>query len=95
MELATSIGVTITEFWEITPFELSMVAKGYARRQEQRQKESIYQAYLISRWVWAKKVDIKKYLGETKPKRRMTDEEMLEKAKALNALLGGAVVKRG
>lgn len=94
MELAASIGVPITEFWDITPFELSTVVKGYAKRQEQQQKESMYQAYLISRWVWAKRVDIKKYLGEDKPKRRMTDEEMLEKAKVLNALLGGTVVKR-
>jgi len=93
MELAASIGVPITEFWDITPFELSTVVKGYAKRQEQRQKESMYQAYLISRWVWAKKVDIKKYLGENKPKRRMTDEEMLEKVKVLNALLGGTVAR--
>ncbi len=95
MELAALIGIGITEFWEITPFELGLVAKGYVKRQEQRQKESMFQAYLISRWVWAKKIDIKKYLGESKPKRRMTDEEMLAKAKALNALLGGTVVKRG
>ena len=94
MELAALVGISITEFWEITPFELNVAAKGYARRQEQQQKLSIYQAYLISRWVWAKKIDIKKILGEAKPKRRMTDEEMLEKAKVLNALLGGTVVKR-
>ena len=94
MELAASIGVPITEFWDITPFELSMAARGYSKRQEQRQKESMYQAYLISRWVWAKKIDIKKYLGEDKPKRRMTDEEMLERVKQLNALLGGEVVGR-
>ena len=94
MELATSVGVSITEFWELTPFELGMVAKGYTKRQEQRQKESMYQAFLISRWVWAKKVDIKKYLGENKPKRRMTDQEMLERVKALNALFGGEIVKR-
>jgi predicted Co/Zn/Cd cation transporter (cation efflux family) len=94
MELAASIGVPITEFWDITPFELSTVVKGYAKRQEQRQKESMYQAYLISRWVWAKKVDIKKYLGENKPKRRMTDEEMLAQVRALNAIFGGEVVKR-
>ena len=94
MELATSIGVSITEFWEITPFELSMAARGYSKRQEQWQKESIYQAYLISRWVWAKKIDIKKFLGDQKPKRRMTDQEMLERVKQLNALLGGEVVGR-
>ena len=94
MEFAALIDMSITEFWEITPFELDIRAKGYAKRQEQQQKLSIYQAYLISRWVWAKRVDIKKYLGEQKPKRRMTDEEMLERVKQLNALLGGEIVKR-
>lgn len=93
MELATIIGVPITEFWEITPFEIGVVAKGYAKRQELRQKENIYQAYLLSRWVWAKKIDIQKYLGEKKPKKRMTDDEMLAQAKALNALLGGTVAR--
>mgnify|MGYP000883704311 CR=1 FL=1 len=83
--------MSITEFWEITPHELNIRAKGYAKRQEQQQKLTIYQAYLISRWVWSKKIDIKKYLGENKPKRKMSDEEMLERVKQLNALLGGEV----
>ena len=91
MELAALIDMSITEFWEITPHELNIRAKGYAKRQEQQQKLTIYQAYLISRWVWSKKIDIKKYLGENKPKRKMSDEEMLERVKQLNALLGGEV----
>ena len=94
MELAALIDMSITEFWEITPHELNIRAKGYAKRQEQQQKLTIYQAYLFSRWVWAKKIDIKKYLGENKPKRRMTDEEMLAQVRALNAIFGGEVVKR-
>lgn len=91
MELAALCDIPITEFWEVTPYELNIVAKGYAKRREYKQKLSIYQAYLVSRWVWQKKVDIRKHLGESKPKRQMTDEEMLERAKALNALFGGEV----
>lgn len=90
MELAALINMTFTEFWEITPAELYMRVRGYAKQQEFQQKLSIYQAYLISRWVWQKKVDIHKYLGE-KPKRRMTDEEILARVKALNAFFGGKV----
>lgn len=89
MELATFIGISISEFWEITPFELSIVAKSFAKRREMEQKESIYQAYLISRWVWAKRIDIKKVLNVKKEKEVMTDEEMLERVKALNKLFGG------
>lgn len=94
MELAALIDMPIPEFWDITPMELNVRAQGYAKRQEMRQKESVYQAYLISRWVWQKKIDIKKYLGERKAKTVMTDEEMLEQVKALNAVFGGEVVRR-
>jgi len=83
--------MSITEFWEITPFELSLAVKGYAKRREIESKESIYQAYLISRWVWQKKINIDKILDFEKKKKTMTDDEMLEKVKALNALFGGEV----
>jgi hypothetical protein len=91
MELATLIGISISEFWDITPFELNLLAKGYAKRKEAEQKESIYQAYLISRWVWQKKIDIEKILEFKKEKKKMTDEEMLEQVKVLNRMLGGSV----
>ncbi len=94
MELATFIEIPISEFWEITPFELSIAAKSYSKRQELKQKEGIFQAYLISRWVWQKKIDIKKILRDKKPKKVMTDEEMLAQVKALNAAFGGEVVRR-
>ncbi len=89
MELATSIGVSISEFWEITPFELSIAAKGYEKRNEIQSKENIYQAYLISRWVWQEKIDIEKILETKKEKKPMTDEDMLKQVKVLNAMFGG------
>lgn len=91
MEVATSIGMSISEFWEITPYELSIVAKGYTTRQEVEGKERIYQAYLISRFVWQKKIDIEKILEVKKEKTVMTDEQMLANVKILNALFGGEV----
>lgn len=94
MELATFIGISISEFWEITPFELNIAIKSYAKKKEMEQKESIYQAYLISRFVWQKKIDIKKILSFEKEKKVMTDNEMLEKVKVLNAVFGGTVKKK-
>ncbi len=101
MELATFIGISISEFWEITPFELNIAAKSYQQRREMEaeeyktkfeleQKALIYQAYLISRWVWQKKINIEKILKSEK-KKAMTDEQMLEQVKVLNALFGGEV----
>ena len=91
MELATFIGISLTEFWEITPFELNIAAKSYEKRRKIESKESIYQAYLISRWVWQKKIDIEKILKSDNKKKIMTDEQMLEKIKGLNAIFGGEV----
>lgn len=75
----------------MTPRELSVMADGYVRRQEIHRKESIYQAYLISRWVWQKRIDIRKILDDGSAKRHMTDEEMYEQAVRLNAMFGGKV----
>lgn len=68
-----------------------MYAKAYLDEKKLVQKTSIYQAYLISRWVWQKKIDIEKILNTEKQKKSMTDEQMLEKVKALNAIFGGEV----
>lgn len=94
MELAAQIGIPITEFWQITPFELSVAAKGYARRHEEEQKFEIAQAFLISRWVWQKRINIKKILSSFEEKAPMTDSEMLAKTIALNAMFGGKVEKK-
>lgn len=75
----------------MTPFELNLKAKGYAKRREIEQKESIYQAYLISRWVWQKKINIETILETKKESKVMTDDEMLAQVKVLNKLFGGSV----
>lgn len=79
---------------KMTPREFHIYIDSYSKRREIEQKESIYQAYLISRWVWQKKVDIDKILknafAPTKSK-KMTPEQMLAQVKALNALFGGEI----
>ena len=71
-----------------------MAIEEYDKKKKLEGKEQIYQAYLISRWVWQKRIDIKKILDDKKPKKVMTDEEMLAQVKALNVIFGGEVVKR-
>ena len=99
MKLATFIGMPISEFWEITPFELNIAAESYTRRKqldtELQRKLLTIQAYQISRWVWAKKLDMNKILKEMEPKKEMTSDEMLRQVKALNALFGGEVKQVG
>lgn len=76
---------------KITPKVLNVYAKAYTEKQNFEQKTSAYQAYLISRWVWQKKVDIEKILNIEKQKQPMTDEQMITKVEALNAIFGGEV----
>lgn len=75
----------------MTPYQLNIVIDEYGKRRKAHQKDSIYQAYLISRWVWQKKINIEKILNTDEQKKIMTDQQMLEKVKALNAIFGGEV----
>lgn len=78
----------------MTPAELNLSAEIYAEKKKQEEQNMIIQAYLISRWVWAKEVPIEKILedvGTTKENKVMTDEEMLAQVKILNSLFGGKV----
>ena len=95
MKVAAQIGIDYDKFLNITPKVLNIYVKAYEKEREFRQKESIYQAYLISRWVWQKRVDIEKILNIKKENKVMTDEQMFAKVKILNALFGGEVKING
>jgi hypothetical protein len=99
LELAASIGITTTEFWDMTPFELNIYAENYANKMRDDIEEKITLAYLNSLWTvqWQGKKHqqprpLKEILASIgKEKNEMTDEQMLEKVKALNAMFGGEV----
>lgn len=76
---------------DISPKILNIYLNAYKERRKIESKESIYQAYLISRWVWQKKIDIQKVLEIKEEKKVMSDTQMLEKVKMLNNLFGGEV----
>lgn len=91
----------------MTPYELSVAVRGFHERKEREaeeyqiklknERDMLYmQAYLISRWVWQKRVNIEEILkSDKKPSREMTDDELLNQAKALNAMFGGEVITNG
>lgn len=90
------MGFSISDFWDTTPYEFSIIVEGYAERKQQDYDLAITQAYLTSRWVWAKKLpDLKKLLGKKEPKKPMTDDQMMQMAMALNKLYGGEVIENG
>ena len=91
--------MTIAEFWEITPYELSLKINAYSKRQTEQLKEKITLAYLNSLWTiqWLGKRHqhprpLKEILANIgKEKKTMTDEQMFEMVKVLNAMFGGEV----
>ena len=89
----------ITEFWEITPYELSLKIDAYSKCKTEQLKEKITLAYLNSLWTiqWLGKRHqhprpLKEILANIgKEKKTMTDEQMFEMVKVLNAMFGGEV----
>lgn len=103
LETATLCGISPLEFWELTPYELSLMIKGCAKRKEEENKEKISLAYINAMWTiqWlGKKSNHPKPLKEIldgigKEKKVMTDEQMLAVVKNLNAMFGGEVIQDG
>lgn len=99
------LGVSLNEYEEMTPRELSVKIKSHQEIKEIEAEEYhaklknekallVQQALLISRWVWAKKItqkDIDEALGEKETQKEMTPEQMLAQVKMLNTLFGGEV----
>jgi len=108
MELAATIGMPITEFWEITPYELSVSINGFNKRKEMESEEYLVkhkqlqnlltvQAYQIATWVWKRpeRSELLEILGEKETPQEneeMTNEQMLATVKLLNQMYGGDVI---
>lgn len=87
------MGFSISDFWNTTPYEFSIILDGYSERKKQEYDLVITQAYLTSRWVWAKKLPSLDNMLSKKEQKHMTDEQMMKMAMALNNLFGGEVIK--
>lgn len=99
MKLAISVEVPMTEFWEMTPYELNLIAKDYQEKQRDSFKEKLSLEYYNAMWTiqWlGKKSQHPKPLEEIldilfKEKKIMTDEQMLKRVMGINKLFGGEV----
>lgn len=94
MKIATLCCLSPLEFWELTPYEFSLVVNAYSKRREEEAEEKLTLAYINAMWTI-------QFLGKNKPKlddvlkknhkKEMTDEEMLNQIKLLNNILGGEI----
>jgi hypothetical protein len=93
LKIATLCSLSPLEFWELTPYEFSLIVNSYVKKKEEETDEKITLAYINALWTI-------QFLGKDKPKlddflnkkhrKEMTDEEMLNQIKLLNNVLGGA-----
>jgi hypothetical protein len=92
------MGISIADFEYMTPYELSLYAECYHHKIVNEREERITLVWLGEYYHRIKKLppltdEIRKLMG--KPKRAMTDEEMLKMAEVLNAQFGGNVINKG
>lgn len=77
----------------MTPYELSVATRSYKKRKEFDMEERHMLVWMGEYYHRQKKLPpLYEALGKEKPvPKKMTDEEMLEKIKMLNAKFGGTV----
>ena len=89
------MGLQPSEFWALTRAEFIVMRNGHIERQRRAINESRYQAWHIAQWINNRNApDMDKFLiNNEKPKpKQQTDDEMIAKARLLNALFGGTEV---
>lgn len=98
LRAAIRAGISISEYDEMTPYQLSLYIEEYNEKQKTEAKEKLILTYLNAAWVRTKRMpNLKRLLNQIdhaqlKP---MTAEQILERVKQINAALGGTVIKEG
>lgn len=87
------MGISIAQYDEMTPYELRLHAQVFNDKQLQENEEKLTLVWLGEYWHRVKKLPtLNEALGKKdEPKKQMTDDEMLETVKKLNAKFGGSV----
>lgn len=91
---ALRLGLTLTEYEDITPAELVLLLRIHRQREEDRRKEREADLYdlacMTGLAVWGKLERFDTLFGrDADHAQEMTAEEMLDQVRAINAALGG------
>jgi hypothetical protein len=90
LETATLINLDILTFWELTPYEFSLMVQAHSKRVEQEREDKLVLTYLGAAWQRAKKMpSLESIIGKQTSKKEMSDKEMLRVVMALNKAFGG------
>lgn len=91
---ALRLGLTLTEYEDITPAELVLLLRIHRKQEEDRRKEREADLYALAcmtgQAVWGKLERFDTLFGrDADHAQEMTAEEMLDQVRAINAALGG------
>ncbi len=91
---ALRLGLTLTEYEDITPAELVLLLRIHRQREDDRRKEREADLYALACMtglaVWGKLERFDTLFGrDADHAQEMTAEEMLDQVRAINAALGG------
>lgn len=93
LRTALFIGIDYNLFWQLTPHEYGIYLDNYNEKAQIEEENSISMAWLTAKLLRAETIPSLESLLPRNIQKEMTDEQMLNQAKALNALFGGEVVE--
>lgn len=98
LKTAILMNISLAEFDYMTPYELAVYAEGFLERKTAEFEEKVtlvwlHEYYHRQKYLPNLKDEIKKLTGKDTDV-EMSDEEMLEMVRGLNAQMGGSVISK-
>jgi len=98
LKTAILMGISLTEFDYMTPHELAVYAEAFLERRTAEFEEKVtlvwlHEYYHRQKYLPSLKDEIKKLTGKDTDT-EMSDDEMLQMVKGLNAQMGGSVISK-
>lgn len=88
--------MSISEFNEMTPYELRIYAEVFAEKQQFETEEKITLVWMAENFRRTEELPpLEKILGKEEEKKEMSADDMLLKVMQLNSAFGGTVQKVG
>jgi len=97
LEIAVRIGLTIEQYWDMTPREFQIHIKAHEKLKKEKRDELLYLAWHTA--ALTRQEEFPKFeevLKETpqKPKKPQTEAEMLATMKLITAMHGGNITNK-
>lgn len=89
--MSRQLGISLLEYNDLTPFELSVHAELYTDKQKHDQESELFLSYINAYWQRVEKLErFDDLIGKERPQKQMNEDEMLAKIMDLNKMFGGA-----